>query len=112
MSVYRKGTTGSYTYRKKKARLEKNEWFSTNEVNHLLMYKNLDQFMDYKYTADIKKGLRNRHQFVLENIGNLDFLDLKPTKKTCLRLSAILSVFFPQRIRQNILGKVMQGIDY
>ncbi len=81
MSVYRKGNSGSYTNRKHISQIQEDGWLSNLEKDHLLIYKNLDQFTQFKYSHEIQGCLQTRYVSVLDRTGNLDFLDISSLEK-------------------------------
>jgi len=118
MSVYRKGTSGSYTDRKLKSVVRKDGWptnheknfiqkYSNIEKDFMRMYLNIDKYTKYQYTDAIKQTIIGRLIFYFETFGNLDFLPSVGLQKKTFKLKADLVRLLPSALRIRILRKIV-----
>jgi glycosyltransferase involved in cell wall biosynthesis len=125
MSVYRKGTSGSYTDQKLKSIVQKDGWRSNHEKefiqkymniekDFLQMYVNIDKYTEYRYTEIIRETITGRLLFYFEVFGNLDFLPSIGLQKKVLNLIAIFMHPISSRLQKNILRKIVRRkiVDY
>ena len=107
MSVYQKNTPGSFTNRKRESKIQNEAWISDHEKELVIMYKNLDQFTEYKYSDVIKLHIRDRYTSYYQKNGNLDFLELSGFNKYMIKQIAFLIRPFPTNLRNKISYKIV-----
>ena len=103
MSVYRHGVSGSWTARQDtdmKADESKRIGF---EKAYLGLYKNFDEFSEFRYTTAVRQRVRKRLENYYNNYGNLNCLDISDGEKKRIKLIAALSRIVPLRWRNRIV---------